>query len=74
MCRNFFQVQYVLLRVVNVLGEPPVIIFPHHNQRFFGFLMAEYVDWMLTINIGCLVLTAAMSAVLGGSCHYDRYS
>ncbi len=49
-----------------VLGEPPVIIFTHKNQHFFSFLRAEYVDWMLTVIIGRLVFTAAMSGVLGG--------
>ncbi len=50
----------------HVLGEPCVIIFTHQNQHFFSFVRAEYVDWMLTIIIGCLVFTAAMLGVLGG--------
>jgi hypothetical protein len=45
----------------HVLGEPPVIIFTHQNQHFSSFLRAEYVDWMLTVIIGHLVLIAAMS-------------
>jgi hypothetical protein len=53
-----------------VLGEPPVIIFTHQNQLFFSFLRAEYVDWII---IGCLVFTAAMSSVLGGSCHWRLF-
>jgi len=57
-----------------VLGEPPVIIFPHQNQHFFSFVRAEYVHWMLTVIIGRLVFTAAMSSVLGGSCHCDSCS
>jgi len=73
-CRKFFQVLYILLRAVNVLAEPPFIIFTHQNQRILGFLRAEYLDWMLTVIVGCLVLTAAMSGVLGGSCCYDRCS
>ncbi len=72
--QEIFHVLYILLRAVNVLAEPPFIIFTHQNQRLLGFLRAEYVDWMLTVIIGCLVLTAAMSGVLGGSCHYDRCS
>ncbi len=58
----------------SILREPPVIIFTHQNQHFFSFLRAEYVDWMLTVIIGCLVFTAAMSSVLGGSCHCDSCS
>jgi hypothetical protein len=57
-----------------VLGEPPVLIFTHQNQHFFSFLRAEYVYWMLAVIIGRLVLTAAMSSVLGGSCHCDSCS
>jgi hypothetical protein len=57
-----------------VLGEPPVIIFSHQNQHFSSFLGAEYVDWMLTVIIGRLVFTAAISGVLGGSCHCDSCS
>jgi hypothetical protein len=58
----------------SVLGEPPVIIFTHQNQQFVSFLRAEYVDWMPTVIIGRLVFTAAMSSVLGGSCHCDSCS
>jgi hypothetical protein len=58
----------------HVLGEPPVIKFTHQNQHFSSFLRAEYVDWMLTVIIGRLVLIAAMSSVLGGSCHCDSCS
>ncbi len=58
----------------SVLREPPVIIFTHQNKKKFSFLRAEYVDWMLTVIIGCLVFTAAMSSVLGGSCHCDSCS
>jgi hypothetical protein len=57
-----------------VLGEPPVIIFTHQNQHFFSFLRAVYVDWMLPVVIGRLVFTAAMSRILGGSCHCDSCS
>ncbi len=57
-----------------VLEEPPVIIFSHQNQHFFSFLKGEYVDWMLPVIIGLLVFTAAISGVLGGSCHCDSFS
>jgi len=57
-----------------VLEEPLVIIFTHQNQHFFSFLRPEYVDWMLTVIIGRLVFTVAMSSVLGGSCHCDSCS
>jgi hypothetical protein len=57
-----------------VLGKPPDIIFTHQNQHFFSFLRAEYVDCMLTVIIGRLVFTAAMSSVLGGSCHCESCS
>jgi hypothetical protein len=42
------------------------MIFTHKNQHFSCFLRAEYVDWMLTVIIGGLIFTAAMSGVLGG--------
>ncbi len=32
------------------------------------------MDWMLTVIIGGLVFTAAMSSVLGESCHCDSCS
>ncbi len=46
----------------------------HIHSSYFNFLRAEYVDWMLTVIIGGLVFTAAMSSVLGGSCHCDSCS
>jgi len=46
----------------------------HIHSSYFNFLRAEYVDWMLTVIIGGLVFTAAISSVLGGSCHCDSCS